>query len=120
LIIRGKIAGEASDITADNLNANILVTQALLVSDSNRLALDTIQLLSGKNDTANYIRLNSSIVNASITGKYRLADLGYIIQNSIQPYFNTGATKQPIVQPYDFNFAADVIYDPAFQHLFPG
>ena len=120
LIVRGRIDGTASDITADNITANILVTQALFVSGNNRLALDTIQLLSGKNDTAKFIRFNSSIANASITGQYRLADLGNIIQNSIQPYFNTGAAKLATVQPYHFNFIANVVYDPVFAAFVPG
>ncbi|HEV8508328.1 MAG TPA: translocation/assembly module TamB domain-containing protein, partial [Chitinophagaceae bacterium] len=120
LIIRGRIDGTASDLTADNVNADILITQALLVSGRNRLALDTIQLESGKRDTANYIRLNSSIVKANIVGHYRLADLGSIMQNSIQPYFTTGSTKLATVQPYYFTFSLDVIYDPVFAAFVPG
>ena len=120
LILRAKIDGDASDISADNINANILVTQALLVSGGNRLSLDTIELLSGKNDTAKFIRFNSSIANANITGQYRLADLGNIIQNSIQPYFNTGTAKLEAVQPYHFNFTVNVIYDSVFAAFLPG
>jgi hypothetical protein len=120
LIIRGRIDGAASDLTAENVNADILITQALLVSGSKRLALDTIQLESGKNDTANYIRLNSSIVKANIVGHYRLADLGSIMQNSIQPYFTTRPSKLATVQPYHFTFSLDVIYDPVFEAFLPG
>src|SRR6185295_11204394 len=120
LIVRGRIDGSASDLTAENVNADILVTQALFVSGRNRLALDTIQLTSGKNDTANYIRLNSSIAKANVVGHYRLADLGGIMQNSIQPYFNTGATKLATVQPYHFAFTLDVVYDPVFAAFVPG
>jgi len=120
LTVRGRIDGTASDLTAENVNANILITQALFVSGSHRLALDTIQLLSGRNDTANFIRFNSSIANASITGQYRLADLGNIIQNSIQPYFNTGSAKLATVKPYHFNFTVNVVYDPVFAVFVPG
>jgi len=120
LILRARIDGTASDLTAENVNANILVTQALFVSGSSRLALDTIQLTSGKNDTANYIHLNSSIVKANIVGHYRLADLGGIMQNSIQPYFSTGTTKLATVQPYHFSFTLDVAYDPVFAAFVPG
>ena len=120
LIVRAKIDGNASDIAAENINADILVTQALLVSGNNRLSLDTVQLLSGKNDTANYIRLSSPIVNANIEGQYRLADLGNIIQNSIQPYFNTGDTSLATVQPYHFSFAVDLTYDSVFAAFVPG
>lgn len=120
LIVRGRIDGTASDLTAENVTANILVTQALIVSGTNRLSLDTIQLASGKNDTANFIRLNSSIVKANITGEYRLADLGNIMLNSIQPYFNTGNAKLATVQPYHFTFSLDVNYDPVFAAFVPG
>jgi hypothetical protein len=122
LTVRGKIDGSASDLTADNPTANILLTELLLVSDKNRLALDTIQILSGKNDTANYASVKSSIINANITGHYRLADLGSVIQNSIQPYFNTAnaSSQQATIKPYDFRFAADINYDPIFSAFVPG
>jgi translocation and assembly module TamB len=121
LIVRGKIDATASNISADNIDANVLVTQALFVSENNRLALDTIQLLSGRADTGNYIKLKSAIANANITGQYRLADLGTIIQNSIQPYFTVeSATKQATVKPYNFNFNADIMYHPILSVFVPG
>lgn len=121
LVFRGKIDGSASNFDADNPDANILVTQALFVSSGNRLAIDTIQLLSGRSDSGNYIKLTSSIVNASITGQYRLADLGNIIQSTTQPYFTVAPTSQLAnVKPYNFRFAADVGYDPIFSVFVPG
>ena len=121
LIVRGKIKGRASDLTAENITADILITQALFVSGSNRLPLDTIQLLSGKNDTANYIRLKSDLVNANITGQYKLVELGSNIQNSIQPYFNTvSAPSKENTAPYNVNFSVDVMYDPILSAFVPG
>ena len=121
LVLRGKIDATASNISADNIDANILVTQALFVSADNRLALDTIQLLSGRTDTGNYIKLKSAIANANITGQYRLADLGNIIQNTIQPYFTVEpAAKLATTKPYNFNFTADVIYHPILSVFIPG
>lgn len=121
LIVRGKIDGKASDITADNIIANILITQALFVSGTNRLPLDTIQLVSGKTDTTNFIRFNSSLASASITGQYRLADLGNIIQNTLQPYFTTSTvSQQSSVQPYHFTFTADATYHPILSAFVPG
>jgi len=121
LVIRGKIDGTASNISADNVDANVLVTQALFVSGSERLALDTIQVLSGRSDTGNYIKLRSSIANASLTGQYRLADLGSIVQNTIQPYFAvTPAVQQSSLTPYNFDFNADIMYHPILSALLPG
>jgi hypothetical protein len=121
LMVRGKIDGTASNITADNIDANILVTQGLFVSGSDRLALDTIQLLSGKTDTGNYIRLRSAIASANITGRYRLADLGNIIQNSVQPYFSVEPAAQlATVKPSNFTFNADITYHPILSVFVPG
>jgi len=121
LIIRGKIDGAASNISADHIDANVLVTQALLVSGNERLALDTVHLLSGRSDTSNYIRLTSSLANAQITGQYRFADLGSIIQNTIQPYFAVeNASKQTAVPPYNLNFTIDVSYHPILSAFLPG
>ena len=121
LIIRGKIDATASNISADNIDANILMTQALFVSSENRLAIDTIQLISGRSDTGNYMRLRSGIANASLSGQYRLADLGNIVQNTIQPYFTVESSRKlATVQPYNFNFTADVSYDPILSVFVPG
>jgi translocation and assembly module TamB len=121
LVFRGKIDGTASNFDADNPDANILITQALFVSSGNRVAMDTIQLLSGRSDTGNYIKLTSSIVTGSITGQYRLADLGNIIQQTIQPYFTVAPASQLAnVKPYNFRFAADVVYNPILSVFIPG
>jgi hypothetical protein len=120
LIFRGQINGTVANLNPDYLDADILITKALLVSGTERLALDTVQLISGRTDTANYIRLYSDIINAQLTGQYRLADLGNIIQSSIQPYFSvTPPAKRPDVQPYNFRFSADVVYSPILSTFVP-
>src|SRR5205085_3994446 len=81
LIFRGKINATVSNISANNPDANVLITKALFVNGANRLTLDTVQLISGTTDTASFIRLRSSIANAQVVGQYRLADLGSIIQS---------------------------------------
>lgn len=121
LIVRGKIDGTVSNINSDNVDANILITKALFVSGNDRLPLDTLQLISGRSDTANYIQLKSDVANAYLTGQYRLSELGSIIQNSIQPYFTvTPPAKTPQLHPYNFRFTADVVYTPILSSFVPG
>jgi len=121
LTFRGQINGTVADLNPDYLIANVLVTNALLVADENRLPLDTVQLIAGRSDTGSYIRLTSDIANAQLTGQYRFADLASIIQNSIQPYFSvTPPAKAPDVKPYDFRFTADVVYNPIYSSFVPG
>ncbi len=120
-IFRGKVDGTVANLTADNPDADVLITRALLVSGNERLPLDTVQLVSGNNENGSFMHLRSDIANASIEGQYRLADLGAIIQSSIQPYFSvTAPSKTPNVKPYQFNFNADVVYSPILSSFVPG
>lgn len=121
LVFRGKINGDVNYLGTDYLDANVLITNALLVTTGNRLALDTVKLVSGRNDTANYIRFTSDIASAQLVGQYKYTDLGNIIQNTLQPYFEvTPPQKLPDVAPYDFRFSADVQYDPIYAAFAPG
>ncbi len=88
VIYRAKIEGNFPVTDPDNLQGNLTITKSLLVRDEQRLQLDTIKLLAGKTDTSQYILLNSDMVNAELSGRYKLTELAYIFQNSIQPYFD--------------------------------
>jgi translocation and assembly module TamB len=121
MVFRGRIDGTVANLNADNPDLNVLITKALFVSNDDRLPLDTVQLVSGKNDTANYIQLKSDIANAMLVGQYRLTELGSIIQSSIQPYFTvTPPSKTPQLHPYNFKFTADVVYTPILSQFVPG
>ena len=103
------------------LEANVLITKALLVSGEQRLPLDTIQFVSGRNDTAQFMTLRSDVANARLSGQYRYTDLGKIFQKSIEPYFSVApAGTMGNVQPYDFTFTADVSNAPALTAFVPG
>jgi autotransporter translocation and assembly factor TamB len=122
LIVRGKIDGTIANITANNVDADLLISKGLFVSGTNRLPLDTIQIKTGSRDSVNYISLRSDIANADISGQYRLNELGNIIMGSIQPYFSLGSSAQVIPKPgaYNFKFNLAVNYSPVFNSFVPG
>lgn len=122
VVFRGQIDADIPSANPDNLEANVLITNALLVSGVNRLPLDTLQLVSGRTDTGQLIRLSSDIINAQLSGQYKLTDLGTIIQNNIQPYFSTspGSVAAINLAPYDVRFTADLVYNPILTSFVPG
>ena len=120
-IYRAKIKGNFPVTDPDNLQGNLLVTQSLLIKDEQRLQLDTIRLLAGKTEAGQFMRLNSDMVNAEIDGRYKLTELPYILQNSVQPYFAVQPAKSvKKVQPYDFRLRAFVFNSPAIKSVVPG
>ncbi|MCW3073036.1 MAG: hypothetical protein JWP69_105 [Flaviaesturariibacter sp.] len=121
LVFRGKIDADVASLNPDYLDANVLVTDALLVSGTQRLPMDTLSFVSGRNGGEQFMRLTSDIANASLQGQYRFSDLGFIIQNNINPYFSvSNSTKTYNVQPYNFTFTADVVNSPALSAFVPG
>lgn len=121
MVFRGKIDGNVANMNPNYLDADLLITKALFVTSANRMVLDSIELIAGRTDTAQYIRFKSDIVNAQLSGQYRLADLGNIFMDNIQPYFSAGETMTPTatVQPYNIHFTADMAYTPMISALVP-
>jgi len=120
-IVRGKIDADFPVINENYLEATILMTNALLVSAGQRLPLDTIEFVSGRNDTAQFMVLRSDVANARLNGQYRYTDLGKIFQKSIEPYFQVApANTLTDVQPYNFSFTADIANAPALIAFVPG
>jgi len=121
LVFRGAIDGTVAALNPNYMDASILITRALLVTANERLPLDTVRLVAGRSDTGNYISLRSDIANADIAGQYRMADLGNIINSSIQPYFQVApAATTAAMAPYNFSFRADVRFNPVYTAFLPG
>lgn len=121
LVFRGRINGEVTDLSADHLDARLFITDALFVSGKERAPVDSLSLVSYHNGADNVMEVRSPFLNADLNGRYRFSDLGYIIQNNIQPYFGVGNSyKVAAVQPYDIRFRLDVVNAPIFKALMPG
>jgi hypothetical protein len=118
---KGKIDADVTSLQPEFLEASLYITDALLVAGTNRLPLDTVQVIAGRNDTAaQFISLRSEIANADISGTYRLADLGGIMQSTIQPYFSVApAAAVARVVPYDFTFSLNVGNSPVLSSFMP-
>jgi translocation and assembly module TamB len=121
LTFRGKVDAEINELTADHLDGRVLLTQALFVSGKDRAPVDSFSLVSGHSGANQFMTVHSDFLNADLNGKYRFSDLGYIIQNNIQPYFGVGDRyKAQAVQPYDITFRLDAVNAPIFKALVPG
>jgi translocation and assembly module TamB len=121
LVFRGRVNADVASLNADYLDADVLITEGLFVSGKQRLTIDSMQFVSGHSGNNAFMRLNSDIMNATLEGQYRFSDLGYIIQNNIQPYFTVSKNpKVYAVKPYDFTFKADIANSPFLSAFVPG
>ncbi len=121
LSFHGKVDADITTLNADYLEGTVLISKALLVSKDQRLPIDTMNLVSSRNETGQFIDISSDVINARMEGQYRITDLGYIIQNNIQPYFSVSTDKKiHNVKPYDFTFRADITNSPFISAFVPG
>ncbi len=121
MIYRGKIDADFPVTDPNNLQGELFLTQSLFVHNEQRVQLDTVQLLAGKNDTARYLQLTSNVMSAKLEGKYKLVELGNIFQQAIQPYFAIVPGDSVITrEPYDFTLNAYILDNPALKVFVPG
>ncbi|HZI01562.1 MAG TPA: hypothetical protein VEX63_10470, partial [Flavisolibacter sp.] len=121
LTFRGRINADVSSLNADYLNANVYISEGLLVTGKERVPIDSLQLVAGQNGTDQFIRLNSPFANATIEGQYKVAELGDIFINNIDPYFSVVPGNQvKNVRPYNFTFNIDIINSPFISAFIPG
>ncbi len=87
-IYHGDIAADFSNLDPDHLDGNLKVTHSILVTDSNRITIDSIGLTATNSGVNEQIRLKTNFLNASIDGQYKLTQLANVFQQSIDPYYS--------------------------------
>lgn len=121
LIYRGKIDADFSSTNPDDLVGTAYLTQSLLVQNTKRVQMDTVEVVAARTDSGHSIRVSSDIVNATLSGQYKLTQLGGIFQQAVQPYFavvqNSGSTV--VRDPYDFTLNATVVDGQPLQAFLP-
>jgi translocation and assembly module TamB len=121
LSFHGKINGQVNELSDEYFDGNLFITEALFVSGNQRAPVDSLSIVAGHNGADQFMQVRSPFLNADLSGKYHFGDLGYIIQNNIQPYFSVANSyKAQTVRPYDISFRLDAVNAPVFAALMPG
>ncbi|HEX2683899.1 MAG TPA: hypothetical protein VHL77_08195, partial [Ferruginibacter sp.] len=75
VIYRGNIDADFANTDPDNLDGRMLVLHSILVNDAQRIQLDTLSVVAGRNDTVGrFLKLTSDIATAAIEGEYKLTE----------------------------------------------
>lgn len=122
LTYHGKIKADFASANPDSLIGSLWVTESVLVQQGQRIQMDTLELLSGRNADTSYLQLTSGVAEAQLRGKYKLTQLPNVFMKVIDPYYNiSGAAGDTVtVEPYDFTIQARVYDRPTLRTLVPG
>ncbi|MGN6543317.1 MAG: translocation/assembly module TamB domain-containing protein [Ginsengibacter sp.] len=119
MIYHGDISGNFTNINPDSLAGNLTVTHSILVNDSQRITLDSAQIIA-RNSPNQSLSVKTDFLSASITGTYKLTQLADVFKQAINPYFSLGSKKDTVkVDPYHFSITAGVIDNPALHAFMP-
>lgn len=120
LIYHGKIDGNFTTLDPDNLAGNMVVTNSILATDSQRFELDTLELTADNTPGNKLIKIRSDFMSAQISGTFKATQLADVFQQAIQPYYNLAFAKNSNkVDPYDFLITASVIDHQALHVFMP-
>ncbi|HRP56019.1 hypothetical protein, partial [Agriterribacter sp.] len=117
IVYHGKISGDFSNTNPDSLDGRLLILQSLLVHNQQRIAMDSIELLAGLQDSIQSLRFRSDVFNAEMKGKYKLTEMGTVMQHAIEPYFSTDSSgfASAQISPYDFTINAQLVNKPVLK-----
>jgi translocation and assembly module TamB len=122
IIYRGIITGDFPVTDPDHLQGDLLVLKSLLVKNSQRIEVDSLQLSSGSNSSGQFLRLTADAINFQLQGNYKLTQLGSVFQYAVQPYFAfmSDSAKAVKIDPYNFTFSGNIINKPILKTFLTG
>ncbi|GAA4336847.1 hypothetical protein GCM10023149_45960 [Mucilaginibacter gynuensis] len=124
----GKLIADVPTADPDYLNANIQLTDMLVIQKAQRIKLDTVSLISTATADSSTLRLKAPMLNAHMAGKYKLTEIAPAMQDLISKYFNTAIattvkTKAPVKKvkysPQQFRFDVRLVKTPLVEQFVP-
>jgi hypothetical protein len=122
--LHGKVIADVPTADPDYLNANIKVTDLLVVNKDQRIRVDSISLVSTATADSSTLRLKMPFLTARMGGKYQLTQIAPAMQDLINKYFNTNLGQPAVATkatypPQQFNFALRIVKTPLLTQFVP-
>ncbi|WP_419801073.1 translocation/assembly module TamB domain-containing protein [Mucilaginibacter sp.] len=120
LRLHGKIVADIATADPDYLNGTIQITDLLVVQKAQRIQLDSISIASTATPSNSTLNIKSSILSASMAGKYKLTEVATALQATVNKYYNTGGKASKVkYSPQNFTFQAVITKTPLLVQFAP-
>jgi len=120
LKLKGQVDADIPTADPDYLNGNITLHHFRMATEKEEFAIDSVFIIATATPDQNAIAIKSPVIDASVSGKYKLTKLGEAITNSISKYYNFNpAAKKPKSEPQQLAFTAVVKNNPVIFQLVP-
>ena len=116
----GKITADFDVLDLDNLKGSLYVTNSSIAYEKELYALDTVSLTAQSDTSKNTLILSSEFLNAHLTGKYKLTELGSSISDIIQTYYHPSGQLQKFeYSAQQFEFSARLNHSRIIREFLP-
>ncbi len=119
LIYKGSLHADFENINPDSLEGYLDLTDTYLKTDSMVVMLDTMQVSAGFTDTGQFVRVMSKLLNAELSGKYKLTEMGGVLAATVNPYFRISDDTAKAIAPFDFRLNAKLVDHPLLHSFAP-
>lgn len=121
MALAGKLNADFSSLNPDALNGELLLQDFVLSNGNEIYPISEISMKAVSNDTINSIDLTSQIVDASITGKYKLTEISSSLLNTVNQYyhFQKDSELKPISPSQYFDFRGKIKNDDLIRKFVP-
>lgn len=121
MALAGKLNADFSSLNPDALNGELLLQDFVLSDGEEIYPISEVSLKAVTNDTINSIDLTSQIVDASITGKYKLTEISASLLSTVNQYyhFQKDAALKPISPSQYFDFRGKIKNDDLIRKFVP-
>ncbi len=122
MALAGKLKADFSSLNPDALNGEMLLQDFVLSDGDEIYPISTISLKAVSNDSINSIDLKSQIVDAAITGKYKLTEISASLLSTLNQYYHfqkESDPKKPISPSQYFDFKGKIKNDDLIRKFAP-
>ncbi|MXV37973.1 translocation/assembly module TamB [Flavobacteriaceae bacterium Ap0902] len=121
MILAGNINGEFTNVDPDNLNGEFTLTNFAISDTEDVYPLQEVYFKSVTSEESNSLILNSQVVDAEITGDYKLTEILGSLMQTINGYyqFQESIEQEPITPNQYANFEVKVKDDKVLRKFVP-
>jgi len=121
MALAGRLNADFSSLNPDALNGELLLQDFVLSDGEEIYPISEISMKAVSNDTINSIDLTSQIVDASITGKYKLTEISSSLLSTVNQYyhFQKDSALKPISPSQFFDFRGKIKNDDLIRKFVP-
>ncbi|TAF71686.1 MAG: translocation/assembly module TamB, partial [Flavobacterium sp.] len=120
LKLKGEVDANILSADLNRLNGSIIAHQLVITNEKGAFQIDSIQFKAISNKEKTELFLNSSFIDATVEGQFKISQLATALQNSIAHYYNTAPkAKRKTTDPQNFSFTLNTKESPLFAQLLP-